>query len=198
MHATRIGLGLLVVLTVAMPAQAEGRRRSFLRFGEWGQRAAARRMADGRREVAYRVQPVAPAAAAEYRLAAYDAAPMPVEAAVYQPAEAAAPVAPTEDPLGFVGALNQYRASAGLPPLAVDANLSAWASQNNAVQAARGIGHHVVPNCVQNCGWNYSNAWGVLQGWINSPGHRQNLLNPWIRRVGIAYGPGPYWTMNAL
>jgi hypothetical protein len=29
-----------------------------------------------------------------------------------------------------------------------------------------------------------------------SPGHRTTML-AWVTRVGIAYGPGPYWTMNA-
>jgi hypothetical protein len=101
------------------------------------------------------------------------------------------------DPYGFVAILNGYRASAGLPPVAVDPNLSAWASQNNAAQCRRGLGHHVNPGCHQNSGWNYASAWEVAAGWMNSPGHRANMLSPSITRVGIAYGPGPYWTMNA-
>jgi uncharacterized protein YkwD len=101
------------------------------------------------------------------------------------------------DPYGFVSILNAYRASAGLPPVSSDENLSAWASHNNAAQCRKGIGHHINPNCFQNCGWNYASAWDVTQGWMNSPGHRRNMLSPWITRVGIAYGPGPYWTMNA-
>ena len=35
-------------------------------------------------------------------------------------------------------------------------------------------------------------------GWMNSPGHRQNMLQPDMSRFGIAFGPGPYWTMNAM
>jgi uncharacterized protein YkwD len=31
---------------------------------------------------------------------------------------------------------------------------------------------------------------------MNSPGHAQNMLSPSATRFGIAYGPGPYWTMN--
>ena len=101
------------------------------------------------------------------------------------------------DPYGFTQVLNQYRAMAGLSPVVYDPNLSAWASQNNAVQCERGIGHHVNPNCFQNCGWNYQNVYSVAEGWMNSPGHRQNMMSPSITRFGIAYGPGPYWTMNA-
>jgi uncharacterized protein YkwD len=101
------------------------------------------------------------------------------------------------DPYGFMGILNQFRASAGLHPLAYDENLSAWASQNNAAQCSRGLGHHVNPNAFQNCGWNYADASSVAQGWMESPGHRENMLAPSVTRFGIAFGPGPYWTLNA-
>jgi len=101
------------------------------------------------------------------------------------------------DPYGFTAILNRFRAAAGLHPVAYDPDLSSWASQNNAVQCRRGIGHHVNPCGVQNCGWNYSDASSIAQGWMNSPGHRQNMLSPSITRFGIAFGPGPYWTLNA-
>jgi uncharacterized protein YkwD len=101
------------------------------------------------------------------------------------------------DPYGFVAILNQHRAAAGLQPVVYDPELSSWASRNNVVQCRRGIGHHVNPCCFQNCGWNYTDASAVAQGWMNSPGHRQNMLSPAISRFGIAFGPGPYWTLNA-
>ena len=55
---------------------------------------------------------------------------------------------PTTDPYGFAAILNQYRAAAGLAPLAYDHDLSAWAAQNNVAQSNRGIGHHVTINCL--------------------------------------------------
>jgi uncharacterized protein YkwD len=109
----------------------------------------------------------------------------------------AATVAAQGDPYGFAQILNRYRASAGLAPVSYDPSLSAWASQNNAAQCRRGIGHHVNPNCFQNCGWNYQDAPSAALAWMRSPGHRQNMLSPSISRFGIAYGPGPYWTLNA-
>src|SRR5260370_41848696 len=57
---------------------------------------------------------------------------------------------PATDLYGFAAILNRYRALAGLPPLAYDHELSAWAASNNAEQATRGMGHHVNPNCHQN------------------------------------------------
>ena len=102
------------------------------------------------------------------------------------------------DPYGFAAVLNRIRASMGLRPVAYDPSLSSWASQNNVAQSNRGLGHHVNPNCYQNCGWNYADAESVAMGWMNSPGHRQNMLQPDMSRFGIAFGPGPYWTMNAM
>jgi hypothetical protein len=104
---------------------------------------------------------------------------------------------PVGDPYGFAAILNEYRSSAGLPPVSYDPSLSAWASQNNEVQHRRGIGHHVNPNCNQNCAYNTQDAVSTAEEWMNSPGHRANLLSPSISRFGIAYGPGPYWTLNA-
>lgn len=100
------------------------------------------------------------------------------------------------DPMSFASILNSIRARAGLPPLAHDPGLSSWASSNNAAMCRRGLGHHVVPGCSQNCGWNYSDAQQAAQGWLDSPGHRANMLSPSATHFGIAYGPGPYWTLN--
>ena len=101
------------------------------------------------------------------------------------------------DPYGFGAILNQYRAGAGLPPLAYCPNLSAMAVQNNSEMCRKGLGHHVVGNCFQNSGWNYADAASAARGWIDSPAHRANMLSPNTTRFGIAHGPGPYWTLNA-
>jgi hypothetical protein len=104
---------------------------------------------------------------------------------------------PTTDPYGFAAILNQHRAAHGLAPLAYDHDLSGWAAQNNAAQSSRGIGHHITINCYQNCAWNTPDAASTAEEWMNSRGHRANMLEPSATRFGIAYGPGPYWTMNA-
>jgi len=196
-------LAALILLQAHGLAQAGDGRRSFFRGANRAAQPTYRVANAGQTQMIYgQYYAAAPSqAAAQYRQAAYEAAPMPAEAtpaAAVAPAPAAEAVAPAHhDPYGFVGMLNHYRASMGLGPLSIDGNLTAWASQNNAAQANRGLGHHVNPNCVQNCAWNYGSVASVIQGWINSPGHRANLFNPSITRVGIAYGPGPYWTMNA-
>ena len=115
-------------------------------------------------------------------------------------AAAAAPAtttvqASTGDPYGFINWLNGVRAQYGLGAVGYDPNLANWAAVNNAQQNARGLGHHVMgPSRRQNCAMGSGASIGSM--WMNSPGHRANLLAPDIRYVGIA-GSGSYWTLNA-
>ncbi len=99
------------------------------------------------------------------------------------------------DPYGFTAWLNSTRAQYGLPAVGFDPNLAAWASQNNAQQNARGMGHHVMgPARRQNSAMgSYASVPGM---WMASPAHRAALLDPTIRFIGIA-GAGAYWTYNA-
>lgn len=152
------------------------------------------------RDVAGAVAPeAAPSAAEEHaRSCPYCAQRAAAAASATVSGSPTATATASGDPYGFAAILNTYRAQAGLPPVAYDPNLAAWAAQNNTAQSHRGIGHHINPNCFQNCGWNYQDALSVARGWMNSPGHRRNMLSPSITRFGIAYGPGPYWTMNAM
>ena len=109
---------------------------------------------------------------------------------------APAPQAPT-DPQGFTSWLNATRASYGLPAVSHDENLAAWAGVNNSHQLARGIGHHIMgPARRQNAGWSPAGLPRVNADWMASPGHRDGLLDPTIRTIGIA-GTGDYWTFNA-
>jgi uncharacterized protein YkwD len=51
----------------------------------------------------------------------------------------------------------------------------------------------------ENVAWNYASVDAVLNGWMNSPGHRANLMNASLAHVGFGLtdnGGGPYWTQN--
>lgn len=100
------------------------------------------------------------------------------------------------DPYGFANVLNRIRSAAGLRPLAYDSSLSSSARRNNVMQSIRGLGHFVNAGTAQNSAYNYDDAESVAAGWMNSPGHRANMLSPTASSFGIAFGPGPYWTMN--
>ncbi|GAA4621374.1 hypothetical protein GCM10023196_009290 [Actinoallomurus vinaceus] len=57
---------------------------------------------------------------------------------------------------------------------------------------------YTVPGA-ENIAKGYPTAAAVLQGWMNSPGHRANILNCKLKAVGIgvAYGSGgPWWTQD--
>lgn len=95
------------------------------------------------------------------------------------PAGYARPVysAPLGTPAGdFLWRLNGYRASAGLPPVAFDAALSATSARNNAAQAIGGLGHHISGGW-QVAGTGYATPAAAMTGWIGSPPHRAILLS---------------------
>lgn len=99
------------------------------------------------------------------------------------------------DAYGFTAWLNGVRAQYGLSAVSYDSNLENWAQQNNAQQAARGLGHFVMgPARRQNAA--IGSAATIGSQWMNSPAHRAGLLDPSITRVGLA-GNGSYWTWNA-
>jgi uncharacterized protein YkwD len=50
----------------------------------------------------------------------------------------------------------------------------------------------------ENIAWGYPRSEQIVNGWLNSPGHRRNMLHPRIEEfgVGITQGPkGPYWVL---
>lgn len=50
----------------------------------------------------------------------------------------------------------------------------------------------------ENIAWGYPRSEQIITGWMNSPGHRRNMLHPRIEEfgVGITQGPkGPYWVL---
>ncbi len=51
----------------------------------------------------------------------------------------------------------------------------------------------------ENVAAGYGSAAGVVDGWMNSAGHRANILNPAFTRIGVAIATSadgtPYWTM---
>jgi uncharacterized protein YkwD len=104
----------------------------------------------------------------------------------------------------FLSWLNATRAQYGLPAVSWDEGLAGWAQQNNQQQVARdrggfgsGLGHWTMGAARrQNAGWNYRDAREAGASWMTSPGHRAALLDPTIRRIGLAR-MGSYWTYDA-
>lgn len=50
----------------------------------------------------------------------------------------------------------------------------------------------------ENIAWGFPRSEQIITGWMNSPGHRRNMLHPRIEEfgIGITQGPkGPYWVL---
>lgn len=92
--------------------------------------------------------------------------------------------------------INTYRHLQGLPGLEVADDLVALADEHSAAMAAqRHLSHEGFQGrfgrttsrlCVENVGWNYPSAEALLDGWRHSPEHLRNLLDPQVRRMGLA------------
>lgn len=112
--------------------------------------------------------------------------------------------------------VNQERVAAGVAPVMYDAEAERAAKAHCEDMRARGYFDHDTPE-----GWSVSDrlrmtgasgyrshaeniAQGqatpaaVMQAWMNSPGHRANILDPNFTHLGVGVGDGPLWTQVFL
>ena len=93
--------------------------------------------------------------------------------------------------------VNTARANAGLRPVTMTPFLN-QRSQNYSNLMARSNGkvHHNLPGrepCqFENVAGGQQTAQDVFNSWMTSQGHRENILNPSVRTMGIALARGPY------
>jgi uncharacterized protein YkwD len=158
-------------------------------------------------------QPTPPPTAAPTTAAPTTAAPT---TAAPPPPPAPAPTPGATPSPDAVSLTNQQRQSAGLSALSTDGALTAAAAQHSADQAARNSMGHTGSNGSsaadriranggsfstwgENVAAGYGSASGVVGGWMNSPGHRDNILSSAFTRIGVAVAISadgtPYWTM---
>ena len=82
--------------------------------------------------------------------------------------------------------LASQRVLAGLNPLQRNARLDAAARARAAGYCYRAL--------AENIAWGIPSSDQVVEGWLNSPGHRRNILTPQLREYGLAGADG-YWVM---
>ncbi len=92
--------------------------------------------------------------------------------------------------------ISAYRTSNALSPLSFDALLNSLAAEHSEYMHANNSMNHDGFNdraarsgfsyCVENVGWNYSTPEAQFEGWRNSSGHNQNMLNTHIGYAGIS------------
>lgn len=134
---------------------------------------------------------------------ALEQVPVPAPAALPAPAPApavAASGAPSSSGAqALFAALNGARAGAGLPPLAYNDSLASVAQTWSAHMSTSAMAHNPSVSAQIPPGWS---AWGenvafaggypdlagtIHSNWMNSPGHRENILRPGFTQVGIGY-----------
>lgn len=99
------------------------------------------------------------------------------------------------DPFGFGGFMNQTRARFGLSPLRYNPSMDSVAVENNRQQRRNGrCGHFYLGGMAQNSADGYKDNSSLLQGWMNSPGHRALLLNREKSEYGFHFD-GNYSTL---
>ncbi|HVQ43990.1 MAG TPA: CAP domain-containing protein [Candidatus Saccharimonadia bacterium] len=113
----------------------------------------------------------------------------------------------TITPVDLFNQTNQERVAGGLPALHLDARLNQSAGLKAGNMFAENYWAHVSPSGIQPWHWfeqagyaytyagenlakDFDTTSGAIQGWMNSPGHRANILNPNYTDVGFAVQNG--------
>jgi uncharacterized protein YkwD len=111
---------------------------------------------------------------------------------------------------GILRETNKHRAAAGLPALAGNVTLAAAAQAKVDDMFTQQYFEHESPtgegpaNVVETAGYdylrvgenlalgNYASDADLVQAWMDSPGHRENILNAGFTELGIAATPGQF------
>lgn len=107
---------------------------------------------------------------------------------------------------------NQVRVENGLKPLTTNWELSRVARYKSQDMVDKHYFNHTSPtygspfqmmrafgityrSAGENIAYGYRTPQAVVDGWMNSPGHRANILNASYTQIGVGYVPqGNYWT----
>ncbi|MBD2206238.1 CAP domain-containing protein [Calothrix sp. FACHB-1219] len=111
--------------------------------------------------------------------------------------------------------VNNERSRVGLSPLRLHSQLTAAAQAHSNDMARNNFMSHTGSDgsspfdrmkrygynyrqAAENVASGYSSPQDVMRGWMNSSGHRANILNPNYRDIGIGYANGNqlYWTQT--
>jgi uncharacterized protein YkwD len=86
----------------------------------------------------------------------------------------------------IVSYTNQERVRYGLPPLQVDKGLMQTARDHASWMTRTRNMVHTRLAVAENIAMGQPHSSDVVQSWMNSSGHRANILNPGHRRIGVA------------
>lgn len=137
-----------------------------------------------------------------------------------QPSSSAASSAKPSDTLTYeervVELVNQERAKVGLKPLTMNLKLSDVARAKSQDMHDKNYFSHTSPTygspfdmmkqfgityrtAGENIAMGYRTPEAVMEGWMNSPGHKANILNSSYTEIGVGYvSDGSYWTQEFI
>ena len=113
-----------------------------------------------------------------------------------------------------VDLVNSERAKVGCSPLKVNAKLTEAAQAHSEDMAEHSNMSHTGSDGSspgdriekagyswstygENVAYGYSSAKSVMEGWMNSSGHKANILNCDFKEIGVGHAkPGDYWTQD--
>ncbi|WP_348541605.1 CAP domain-containing protein [Streptomyces sp. MZ04] len=114
-----------------------------------------------------------------------------------------------------IALVNKERDKAGCSPLTKNAELTEAAHDYNEVMAETGVLSHTGPDgstpqsraeaagytayVGENIAEGYPDAESVMEGWMDSPGHRANILNCDYKEIGVDANfadNGPWWIQD--
>ncbi len=140
-------------------------------------------------------------------------APQPAPAAPAEAAPTAATPAASGPEAAVLDLVNQARAQAGCGAVTADPALAGVARAHSADMRDRGYFSHTTPEGLspfdragaagisyaraENIAYGQRDAAAVMDAWMNSAGHRANIVDCSLTKlgVGVAEGPGgPWWT----
>ncbi|MGP3985842.1 CAP domain-containing protein [Streptomyces sp. 3N207] len=114
----------------------------------------------------------------------------------------------------IVGLVNEERQKAGCKPVTADAKLTKAAQAHSEDMAEHSNMSHTGSDGSspddrieragyswstygENVAYGYSSPESVMEGWMNSSGHRANILNCDFKEIGVGHAqPGHYWTQD--
>lgn len=135
----------------------------------------------------------------------------PAQTETQQPAQAGTSSAYEQEVARLV---NAEREKEGLAPLTVDASLTRTARMKSQDMHDNGYFDHQSPTygspfdlmkaqgiryrtAGENIAMGYRTPEAVVSAWMNSPGHRANILNASYTKIGVGYvASGNYWTQH--
>ncbi|MFE7140058.1 CAP domain-containing protein [Streptomyces sp. NPDC057644] len=159
----------------------------------------------------------APTSAPEKSSAPASKAPAPPKTSAAPPPSKKPSPSPTDASARseVLALVNQERAKVGCSPLSTSAPLTSLAQNFSEDMAARGFFDHTDPDGdtpwdraaqagvqglgAENIARGQADAQAVMEGWMNSEGHRENILNCDYKTIGIGVhegSGGPWWVQN--